>query len=127
MIYSQCADLVLMVHFGFVLFVILGSLLVLRWPKLTGWHLAAVSWGALTEFTGWICPLTPLEVALRQRGGQAGYEGGFIEHYIAAILYPPGLTRGIQIWIGFAALLPNIVIYSYLVARRRRSRARFKA
>ncbi|HUK03161.1 MAG TPA: DUF2784 domain-containing protein [Steroidobacteraceae bacterium] len=127
MIYSLCADLVLTVHFGFVLFVIFGGLLLLRWPKFTAWQLLALAWGALTEFTGWICPLTPLEVALRRHGGQAGYEGGCIDHYISLLLYPPGLTHSIQIWLGCLVLLFNLLIYGYLIVRSRRLRTRLKA
>ena len=116
--YRLAADLILLVHLAFVLFVLLGGLLVLRWARLLWIHLAAVLWGVLTEFAGIICPLTPLEVMLRQLGGEAGYEGDFINRYLIAILYPDGLTRGLQIWLGFAALLPNILIYAYLLRRR---------
>lgn len=116
--YRLAADLILLVHLAFVLFVLLGGLLVLRWARLLWIHLAAVLWGVLTEFAGIICPLTPLEVMLRQLGGGAGYEGDFINRYLIAILYPDGLTRGLQIWLGFAALLPNILIYAYLLRRR---------
>lgn len=77
--------------------------------KLIWIHLLAVLWGTLTEFVGIVCPLTPLEVSLRQLGGAAGYEGGFIEHYLIALLYPEALTRGMQIWLGFGALLPNVL------------------
>jgi hypothetical protein len=123
MIYRLFANLVLIVHLAFVLFVLLGSFITLRWSKLTWFHLAAVLWGALTEFAGIVCPLTPLEVTLRQHGGEAGYDAGFIEHYVSALLYPAGLTRTLQIWLGFAALLPNILIYSYILVRKRRSGA----
>jgi hypothetical protein len=120
-IYRLCADLMLIIHLAFVGFVVFGAGLVLRWPKLVGFHIAAVAWGVLIEFTGMICPLTPLEVALRQSGGQAGYPGGFIEHYIVAVLYPVGLTRELQIWLGIAALVPNVLAYAYLFLRRRRA------
>ena len=121
MIYRVCADLVLIIHLGFVGFVVFGALLVLRWPQLMALHIAAVAWGVLIEFTGMICPLTPLEVSLRQSGGQAGYPGGFIEHYIVAVLYPVGLTRELQIWLGIAALVPNALAYGYLFLRKRRT------
>jgi len=124
MIYRFSADLVLIVHLAFVLFVVFGGLLVLRWARLAWLHLIAVFWGALIEFIGIICPLTPLEVMLRQRGGEAGYEGDFIGHYITVLLYPAELTRELQIWLGFAALLPNVLIYGYLLLRKRRSSAR---
>jgi hypothetical protein len=80
-----------------------------------------VAWGVLIEFAGWICPLTPWEVSLRVRGGEAGYAGGFIAHYVTAVLYPAGLTRGVQVVLGAFALLLNAAIYSYILARRRHS------
>ena len=98
MIYRALADLVLVVHLGFVLFVVLGGLLVVRWPWLAWLHVPAAVWGVLIEFMGWICPLTPLENSFRVAGGGAGYSGGFIEHYIRPILYPAGLTRRTGPW-----------------------------
>jgi len=120
MIYRLAADLVLIAHVSFVMFVLFGALLVLRWPKLLGWHVAAVLWGVLVELSGAICPLTPLEVRLRQLGAGGGYQGDFIGHYLTAMLYPAGLTRQLQIVLGFAALLPNAAAYGYLVARKKR-------
>lgn len=105
------ADAVLVVHFLFVAFVILGGLLALRWRKLAWAHVPVALYGAAIEFLGFICPLTPLEVWLRRRGGEAGYEGGFIEHYITAALYPTGLTREIQLTLGVAVLAINAAIY----------------
>src|ERR1051326_4213374 len=122
MLYRFSADLVLLLHLAFVGFVLLGGLLVLRWP---GWwkaHVPAVAWGALIEFAGWVCPLTPLEVLLRKRGGEAGYSGDFIDHYLTATLYPAGLTRNVQIAIGTAVLLGNLCFYAVLLVRRARSR-----
>ena len=121
MIYWALADLVLAVHLAFVLFVVLGGLLVLKWPRLAWLHIPAAIWGVLIEYTGWICPLTPLENSFRARGGGAGYSGGFIEHYIQPVLYPAGLTRGTQIVLGSLALLVNLTAYGVAVARRRRS------
>jgi hypothetical protein len=120
MIYRLAADLLLIVHLAFVMFVLSGALLVLRWPKLLWFHVAAVAWGVLVELTGAICPLTPLEVRLRQLGGGSGYQGDFIGHYITILLYPAGLTRALQIGLGFAALVPNAVVYGYLVMRKKR-------
>jgi hypothetical protein len=120
MIYLAAADAVLLLHFAFVLFVILGGLLVLRWPRFAFLHVPAALWGALIEFSGWICPLTPLEIELRERAGGAGYAGGFIEHYITAVLYPEGLTREIQIALGILIVLVNAAVY--VVAFRRRER-----
>jgi hypothetical protein len=124
LIYRLSADLVLLVHLGFVLFVVLGGLLVLRWRWLMWLHLPAVIWGAAIEFGGWTCPLTPLEVTLRRLGGEAGYEGDFIDHYATALLYPGWLTPAAQIWLGVAALLPNVLIYGYLLRRSRIRRRR---
>ncbi len=111
------ADLVVAAHFLFVLFVVLGGLLVLRWPRVAYLHIPAAIWGAAIEFLGWICPLTPLEHWLRRRSGAAGYSGGFIEHYILPLLYPSALTREIQLILGFLVIAVNLGIYGY-VARR---------
>ena len=127
MIYRLTADLVLIVHLAFILFVALGGLLVLRRPRLIWLHLPTVVWGALSEFLGVICPLTPLETALRELGGGNGYGGDFILHYITAIIYPSGLTRGTQIALGFGALTLNMAIYGYWLLRKRRPRPRHRA
>lgn len=119
MIYRVLADLVLVVHLAFILFVVVGGLFVLRWPRLAWLHVPVVLWGAWIEFSGRICPLTPLEVAFRRRGGQAGYEGGFIEHYITAIIYPDGLSRGIQVALGVAVVVINVTAYVILIRRRK--------
>ena len=121
MLYRLLADLVVLVHSGFVLFVVLGGLLVLRWPRAAWVHLPAALWGAGIEFLGGICPLTPLENHLRRLGGEAGYTGGFVEHYVLPVLYPEGLTRGVQLVLGAFVLVLNIVVYA--IAWRRRSRA----
>jgi Protein of Unknown function (DUF2784) len=120
--YKVLADAVLLVHLCFVLFVGLGSVLALRWPKLAWVHLPALAWGAWIEFSGWICPLTPLEVSLRQRGGEAGYAGGFIDHYVSAWMYPEGLTRTTQVTIGVILCVVNTGIYGYLLYRNGRKR-----
>jgi hypothetical protein len=120
MIYRLAANGVLIAHLAFVLFVVFGALLVLRWPRLMYLHIPAFVWGGIIEFTGMICPLTPLEVQLRQLSGAAGYQGGFIEHYIVALLYPSALTRNVQIVLGFLAVVPNVVIYTWLLVRRKR-------
>jgi hypothetical protein len=122
LIYRVLADLVLVVHLAFVLFVVLGGLLVLRWTRVAWLHVPAAVWGVLIEYSGWICPLTPLENSFRVRGGGAGYNGGFIEHYIQPVLYPAGLTRGTQIVLGSLALLVNLTAYGVVVARRGRFR-----
>ena len=117
MIYRALADLVLVVHLAFVLFVVLGGLLVVRWPWLAWLHVPAAIWGVLIEYTGWICPLTPLENSLRVKGGEAGYAGGFIQHYIQPVLYPAGLTRSTQVVLGSMALLVNLVAYAIVLSR----------
>lgn len=122
MAWRLAAEAVVLVHFAFVLFVVLGGLLVLRWPRLAWFHLPAAIWGGLIELTGFICPLTPLEKWLRQAGGLAAYEGGFIAHYILPVLYPAGLTRGVQVALGVSVTLLNAAIY-WAVWRRRRAAA----
>lgn len=117
--YGVLADLVLLVHLAFVLFVALGGLLVLRWPRLAWLHLPAALWGAGIEFTGGICPLTPLENRLRRLGGEAGFEGGFIDHYVTALVYPHGLTRGVQLALGTVVVLATVVIYLRVWRRSR--------
>jgi hypothetical protein len=119
-IHRLAADVLLIAHLAFVAFVLFGGLMVLRWSRLLWFHLTAVLWGVLVEFTGTICPLTPLEVSLRQLGAGAGYQGDFIGHYLTTVLYPAGLTRALQIGLGFAALVPNTVVYGYLVMRKKR-------
>ena len=150
MIYRILADAVLILHFAFIAFALLGGLLVWRWPGLAWLHLPAAAWaagmafvlfvvlggllalkwrrvawvhvpvalyGAAIEFVGFICPLTPLEVSLRRRGGEAGYEGGFIEHVVEGLIYPGWLTREIQIGLGAVVLAVNVACY-WRVLRR---------
>lgn len=117
MVYRLLADLVVLVHFGFVLFVILGGMLVLRWKMVVWVHLPAATWGAIVEFMGWICPLTPLEIWLRVMAGQSGYQTGFIDHYLLPLLYPQNLTRDTQIWLGVLVLCLNLAIYGWLIRR----------
>jgi hypothetical protein len=112
---SDMADLVVAIHFMFVLFVVLGGLLVLRWPRVAYAHLPAAAWGALIEFAGWTCPLTPLENALRARAGETVYSGGFIDNYMLPLLYPSALTRTIQLVLGGAVIVINVCIYGYLL------------
>ncbi len=114
------ADLIVALHFAFVIFVVLGGLLVLRWPPLIWLHVPAVAWGVLIEFAGWICPLTPLENRLRAQQGETGYEGDFIARYILPVLYPEGLTRRDQWLLGGVALAVNLAIYAWIFLKRRR-------
>ena len=119
MLYRALADVVLTAHLGFVLFVALGGLLALRWPRVAWAHVPVALYGAAIEFVGFVCPLTPLENALRRRGGEAGYAGGFIDHYVTAALYPDGLTRPAQLALGAGVLLLNAAVYAVWWRRRR--------
>ncbi|HSF41408.1 MAG TPA: DUF2784 domain-containing protein [Thermoanaerobaculia bacterium] len=121
MLYRLLADLVVVLHVGFVLFVVLGGLFALRWPRAAWFHLPTAIWGAGIEFLQGICPLTPLENHLRKLGGESGYAGGFVEHYVLPVLYPPGLTRGVQLALGIFVVAFNLVVYT-LVWRRLASR-----
>lgn len=122
MLYRTCADLIVTGHLAFVLFVALGGFLVLRWRRLAFLHLPAAAWGVLIEFRGWLCPLTALENRLRRAGGEAGYPGGFVDQYLAPVVYPPGLTRNTQILLGVALLALNACLYARLLASLLRGR-----
>ena len=120
------ADTLVLLHLGFILYVALGALLVLKW-RWTAWtHVPSVLWGVSIEFFGWICPLTPLENRLRMAAGEADYSGGFIDHYVMPVVYPAGLTRELQLVLGGLLLAGNLLIYSLVVIRqvRRRSATR---
>ena len=117
MIARLLADFTVLLHLAFILFAVLGGLLALRRPRVAWVHLPAAAWAAAIELGGWICPLTPLENALRVRAGEAGYGGGFVEHYLLPLIYPAGLTREIQFALAGFVLLVNIAIY-LAVARR---------
>ncbi|HEV2844056.1 MAG TPA: DUF2784 domain-containing protein [Thermoanaerobaculia bacterium] len=120
MLYRVLADLVVVLHFGFVLFVVFGGLLALRWPRAAWFHLPAAVWGAGIEFIQGICPLTPLENHLRRLGGEEGYSGGFVERYILPVMYPEGLTREVQLAIGIFVVALNVAIYAVVFRRSRR-------
>lgn len=122
MLYRLAADLVVLVHLAFIVYVIAGGLLALRWRFAALVHLPAALWGALIEFTGGICPLTPLEQALRRSGGEAGYGGGFVEYYLLPVIYPPGLTPAIQLVLGGLVIGVNIAVYIGVIRRWRRDR-----
>ncbi len=109
--YGALADLVLLAHAGFILFAAAGAVLIRRVPRLAWLHLPAVLWGVGIEWSGAVCPLTPLEVWLRRQAGASGYASGFIEHYVTAAIYPAGLTRGMQAALGGALLLVNVLLY----------------
>jgi hypothetical protein len=120
--YAALASIVLAIHGAFVLFVVAGGALALRWPRAAWAHLPAAAWGAGIELAGGVCPLTPLENRLRTLAGQAGYDGGFVEHYLLAWLYPDGLTREIQVALGLAVVFLNVAVYATVWMRSRRAR-----
>ncbi|MDH1538309.1 DUF2784 domain-containing protein [Pseudomonas chengduensis] len=119
MLWRMAADALVLVHLSFILFVLLGGLLLLRWPRLIWLHLPAVAWGIVVECLHLGCPLTPWENQMRRMAGQAGYEGGFIEHYLIPLIYPAGLTPRIQLWLGAIVVLVNLVVYAWLIWRWR--------
>lgn len=117
--YSALADAVLVLHFGFILFVALGGLLVLRWRRVAWVHIPCAIWGIAIEFGGWICPLTPLENRLRAQAGEATYQGDFVARYLTPIIYPDGMPREVQVTLGLAALVGNLAIYAFVRSRAR--------
>ncbi len=119
MIYNILADLVVLIHFLFIVFAVGGAILALKWRWVIYVHLLCAAWAALIMMGGWICPLTPLENSLRRSAGEAGYSDGFIEHYLIPIIYPAGLTREIQIWLGVGVVLVNILLYGFVLYRKR--------
>lgn len=120
MAFRLLADALVVAHLVFVAFVLLGALLVARWPALAWLHVPALIWGALVELNAWICPLTPWEQHLRHAAGQSGYEGGFVDHYLLPVLYPAGLTPRMQLALGAVVLIVNLTLYGWILARRRR-------
>jgi hypothetical protein len=121
MLYRVLASAVLILHAAFIVFVLFGGLLTLRWRTLPWLHLPAVLWVILIELNGWICPLTPLENRLLEAAGARGYSGGFIEHYLLPLIYPPGLTAGVQVLIAALVACLNVAVYVLLWRRRRRT------
>lgn len=117
MLFSLGADLLLIIHLLFIGFVVLGGFMLLKWRWLIFVHLPAVLWAATLEFQGWICPLTPLEQALRRMGDQQGYSGGFIQHYILPVIYPPALEDELQFILGVLVILINVIIYLWVILR----------
>jgi hypothetical protein len=119
MLSRLAADGLVLVHLAFILFVVLGGFLSWRWRRLIWVHVPCALWGAVVEFAGWICPLTPWEVALRRQAGHLGYEGGFIEHYIIPLIYPGELTLSVRVILGSAVIAVNIAAYVGFVRRAR--------
>jgi hypothetical protein len=118
MLFPLLADLTVILHLAFVFFVVGGGLLIPCWPRLAWVHLPAVLWAGFIEFSGWLCPLTPLEYWLRRQGGAQPYPGGFVEHYLLPVLYPINLSRELQIYLGLLVLGLNAVIYGWAWRRR---------
>jgi hypothetical protein len=118
--YAVMADITVLIHALFVLFVVFGGVAALRWKRLLWFHLPAVIWGGAIELLGWVCPLTYLENFLRRLGGEAGYRGTFIEQYLEPVLYPLGMARHSHIILGLSAIFINLVIYRRLWRRSRK-------
>ena len=119
MAFVLLADLVVLIHLAFVLFAVLGALLVVWRRKILWLHIPAAVWAAWIEFSGKICPLTPLETWLRMRGGGSGYAGDFVGHYLMPVLYPAGLTRKVQFILGGIVIGVNLIIYGYILFNRK--------
>jgi len=117
MLYRYLADAIVIIHFIFIIFVIFGGFLVLRWRWIIWMHIPAAMWGVIIEFSGWICPLTPLENWLRNLYGLDPYDMSFVEHYIIPLIYPIGLTREVQIILGVLVVTVNLIIYWYVFFR----------
>jgi hypothetical protein len=123
MLYLVAADFVLVAHLLFIGFVVGGSFLAWRWPRLIWVQLPAMIYGVLVELIGFACPLTALQNYLLRRGGQAGYRGGFISHYLIQVIYPPGLTRGMQVGLGLLVVIIAVIGYGGYLRRHRPVRA----
>lgn len=118
--YLFLADAVLLLHLAFILFVVFGALLVWRYPRLVWLHLPAAIWGALIEISGHVCPLSPLENHLRRIGGEVGYRGGFIEHYLIPVIYPQPQTREAGVLLGIGVIVINVAAYALIHHRAKR-------
>ncbi len=123
MIYQILADFVVFLHLAFIIFAVAGGFLLFRWRRCAWIHLPAVLWAALNAFAGLVCPLTPLENWLREKGGEIGYQSSFIEHYILPVIYPAELTRGFQVVLGFLVSGINIGFYACLLRRSAKKKA----
>lgn len=120
--YSVMADVLVIAHLAFIVFVMLGGLLLLKWRWLICLHLPAVVWGTLVELQGWLCPLTPLEQHFRALAGETGYSGGFVEHYLMPLIYPAGLTRELQAALALCVVTINVMLYTAIYVKYRRDR-----
>ena len=122
--YQFAADVVLVVHLIFIAFVVFGGVAVFKFPMAAWVHIPAAAWGVYVELSGRVCPLTTLEVELRLAGGGSAYTESFIEHYLEPVIYPAGLSREVQFWLGAAVVLINAGIYAYFYYLRLRRRRR---
>ena len=122
MIYFFLADLLVIFHFLFILFVVFGGLFVFKWPRVICLHIPAAVWGGLIEIQGWLCPLTPIENRLRQAADVTAYKDGFIEHYLVPVIYPTELTREDQLFLGLSVLILNGIVYIWVLLRRLRKK-----
>jgi hypothetical protein len=120
MIYRLAADLALLAHFAFIILVVGGGLIVLRYSWFAWIHIPAAFWGAFVELTGRICPLTTMENYFRLRAGQEGYDVSFIEQYVLPVIYPAGLTRDIQFILAGIVIAINAIIYTAILLRRKK-------
>jgi hypothetical protein len=118
MLARLAADLLVLIHFSFIIFVVLGGLLALRWPKAAWAHIPAAAWGAWIEFSHGICPLTPLEQSLRAQADADSYDGSFIDHYLIPLIYPPGFDADTANLLGLLVLAFNGTIYAFVIYRR---------
>jgi hypothetical protein len=116
-IYGNLATLVVLAHFAFILFVMFGGLLALRWRWVPWAHIPCFVWGAGIEVVGGICPLTPLENHFRRLAGESTYGEGFITHYLGPLIYPAGLTRGTQFVLLGILLAVNLLGYSLVIRK----------
>jgi hypothetical protein len=124
MIFQLTADLLLVIHFLFVIFTVFGGLLLLRYPNLLWAHLPALLWGIVVQWADWVCPLTPLENYFRLRGGEMAYAGSFVEHFILKILYPEHLPLELRYLLGIVLITVNAAVYGYVLSSKRGRRGR---
>jgi len=118
--FALVADALVLLHLAFIVFVVAGAALLFRWPRIAWFHVPALLWGAYAEFSGAVCPLTPLENRMRALAGDAGYHGGFVEHYLIPLIYPEALTREWQMLLGVGVVAINAALYALWIASRRR-------
>ncbi|HSB30995.1 MAG TPA: DUF2784 domain-containing protein [Candidatus Sulfobium mesophilum] len=120
MLFKVCADIVLLTHFAFVIFAVLGGFIVL-WKNRAAWiHVPVVLWSSVVNLASWVCPLTPLENWFLAKAGQSGYRGGFVQHYIDPLVYPAGMPRDMELIAGISVLVWNAAVYAVVLIRRRK-------